>query len=71
LLARYEEQSGQSSPDFWFYVAFNVFKSCCIVQGVYARFVGGVRGTQGEDVDVYRDQIRRLARATTSAIGLL
>ena len=71
LLARYEEQSGQSIPDLWFYIAFNTFKMCCIVQGVYARFVGGVRAAQGEDVESYRAEIHRLAQAATSAIGLL
>lgn len=71
LLAMYEGRTGRRIDDLWYYVAFNTFKTCCIVQGVYARFRGGVRGTQGVDLDALRKRVLLLAHATTSALEQL
>ncbi len=71
LVALYEERTGRKLDDLWYYVAFNSFKSCCIVQGVYARFRGGVRGTQGLDLDMMRETIEGRAEVTRQAVGLL
>ena len=68
LIATYEKASGRPINDLWYYMAFNCFKSCCIVQGVYGRFMGGVRGTQGVDLDAMRERIYGLAQATTRAV---
>ena len=68
LIEIYEQNSGRPINDLWYYLAFNSFKSCCIVQGVYGRFMGGVRGTQGVDLDEMRERILGLAEATTRAI---
>lgn len=68
LIALYEAQTGRELEDLWYYVAFNSFKMCCIVQGVYARFRGGVRGTQGLDLEVMRERIIRLAAATAFSL---
>ena len=57
LIDHYEATSGRKINDLWFYLAFNNFKSCCIAQGVYARFMSGVRGTQGRDLNVMRTRI--------------
>lgn len=71
LVSRYEEKSGRSLKDFPFYIAFNYFKSTCIVQGVYARFRKGVRGTQGLNLDAFRERILRTARSTEIATAAL
>lgn len=71
LVALYEERSGRKLDDLWFYVAFNTFKSCCITQGVYARFRDGVRGTQGLDLDMMRQWIESRAEATKFAVEML
>ena len=68
LIAVYENASGRPINDLWYYLAFNSFKSCCIVQGVYGRFMGGVRGTQGVDLEEMRARIYQLADATNCAI---
>jgi aminoglycoside phosphotransferase (APT) family kinase protein len=64
LIARYEEKSARKLGDLPFYIAFNYFKTTCIVQGVYARFRRGVRSTQGLNLDALRERIVRSARAT-------
>jgi len=71
LIALYEQSTGQKLDDLWYYVAFNCFKACCILQGVYARFRGGVRGTQGLDLDLMRQGLEARAAATRQAIGWL
>ena len=68
LIAQYESLTGRELKDLWYYIAFNNFKICCIVQGVYARFQGGVRGTQGLNLDDMRERIIRLADATTRSL---
>jgi aminoglycoside phosphotransferase (APT) family kinase protein len=71
LLSRYEEKSGRSLADLPFYIAFNYFKTTCIVQGVYARFRRGVRSTQGLDLDAWRDVIVNAARSAEIATAAL
>ena len=71
LVELYEARSGRTLDDLWFYIAFNIFKSCCITQGVYGRFRGGVRGTQGLDLELMRKWIESTAETTKWAVGLL
>jgi aminoglycoside phosphotransferase (APT) family kinase protein len=71
LIDRYSERSGREINDLGFYLAFNAFKICCIVQGVYARFRSGVRGSQGMNLDDTRKRILHLADETQNAIRQL
>jgi aminoglycoside phosphotransferase (APT) family kinase protein len=69
LVAHYERRTGRTASNLWFYLAFNKFKSACITQGVYARFRGGVRGTQGADVEAMREAVFVMANAAKRMIG--
>jgi len=71
LLSRYEQRSGRAVENLWFYIAFNSFKFCCIVQGVYARFRGGVRGAQGANLEAMRRNVEQLAHSTVRSIEFL
>jgi aminoglycoside phosphotransferase (APT) family kinase protein len=44
LAPRYSERSGRDLSELDFYVAFGFWKLACIVEGVYARYVGGALG---------------------------
>jgi aminoglycoside phosphotransferase (APT) family kinase protein len=44
LLERYAAASGRDLSDIDFYVAFALWKLACILEGVYARYVGGALG---------------------------
>ena len=44
LLDRYAEVSGRDLTDIDYYVAFAFWKLACILEGVYARYVGGALG---------------------------
>jgi aminoglycoside phosphotransferase (APT) family kinase protein len=48
LLDRYAEVSGRDLSDIGYYVAFGYWKLACIMEGVYARYVGGAMGNQGD-----------------------
>ena len=44
IAERYAEVSGRDLSDLDFYVAFGYWKLACILEGVYARYLGGALG---------------------------
>ena len=44
LLDRYAEISGRDLSDVDYYMAFGYWKLACILEGVYARYIGGAMG---------------------------
>lgn len=67
LVDRYAERSGRDVSNLSAYVAFGYWKLACIVEGVYARYIGGSMGTSDPaafepfklQVDHYADSARR------------
>ena len=55
-----------------YYRAFAQWRLACIGEGVYARYLGGQRGSQDEaiNLDVYRDQIPRRVQRAARLLGL-
>lgn len=51
LLARYAERTGRDCSGIDFYVSFNHWKTVCIIQGVYARYMAGQKSTEGVDLE--------------------
>ena len=43
-MARYAAASGRDLADLSYWMAFNAWRSACIVQGVYARYITGKMG---------------------------
>ncbi len=68
VLAAYAEASGLDVSRAKYYTAFGYWRLACILQGVYARYVGGAAAGDQGSVDAYPAHIRRLA---TLANGLL
>ena len=54
LLERYAERSGRDVSGIDFYVAFSHWKSACIVEGVYARYLHGALDTTGVNLDAFK-----------------
>jgi aminoglycoside phosphotransferase (APT) family kinase protein len=72
LTKQYTEVSGRDIGRIDFYVAFAYWKLACILEGVYARYVGGAMGNDGFDAGGYPDSIAWLAsqaRAATLSLG--
>ena len=58
-----------TSPTIDFYVAFQLWRTAIILEGVYARYLGGAYGGQqlGAELDVLRDSPVELDRAAAQA----
>ena len=57
LAQRYEDRTGRDLSNLPYYVAFNRWKSACIVHGVYARYMEGKKSTEGVDLETLRTRI--------------
>jgi aminoglycoside phosphotransferase (APT) family kinase protein len=57
FVERYARSSRRDLTDIDFYVAFQLWRTAIIIEGVYARYVGGAYGGQqlGAELDVLRD----------------
>jgi aminoglycoside phosphotransferase (APT) family kinase protein len=58
---RYQAASGRDLGRLDFYVAFGYWKLACILQGVYARYVGGATAGDRSSVDGFATSVVRLA----------
>ncbi len=67
LVERYAERTGADLSSLGFYVAFAYWKLACILEGVYARYVGGAMGDDGFDSSNYPETIRWLAARSENA----
>ncbi len=74
LLARYAERTGADVSQIDFYSAFNHWKTVCIIEGVYARYLKGQKSTVGVDLDGLchsRDRSLSLAVERAGAFGFV
>jgi aminoglycoside phosphotransferase (APT) family kinase protein len=71
VLDRYAETSGRDLSQIDFYIAFGYWKLACIVEGVYARYVGGAMGADASGFDGFAIQVERCAEAAADAVGRL
>jgi aminoglycoside phosphotransferase (APT) family kinase protein len=71
LLDRYAAASGRDLGDIDFYIAFGYWKLACIVEGVYARYVGGAMGKGSTGFEGFATQVERCAEAAAAAVDRL
>lgn len=67
LLDRYAERTGADLGDIEYYRCFNHWKTACIVQGVYARYLHGQKDTEGVEVEEFPERIERTLRLAAEA----
>lgn len=68
LVARYAEVTGRDLGQIEYYRCFNHWKTICIIQGVYARYLNGQKSSEGVDVDDFPVRIDEyLAKAVVLA----
>jgi aminoglycoside phosphotransferase (APT) family kinase protein len=65
---RYQAASGRDLGRLDFYVAFGYWKLACILQGVYARYVGGAAAGDRSSVEGFATSIVRLAEMAESTL---
>jgi aminoglycoside phosphotransferase (APT) family kinase protein len=69
LVARYAEVSGREVSQLDWYVAFAFWKLACIIEGVYARYLGGALGQRDPaELEPFKTQVDA---AAASALALL
>jgi aminoglycoside phosphotransferase (APT) family kinase protein len=71
VLDRYAEASGRDLSHIDFYIAFGYWKLACIVEGVYARYVGGAMGSDAAGFEGFAVQVERCADAAADAVARL
>lgn len=72
LAERYGRRSGRDVSQIDFYVAFAYWKVACIIEGVYARYVGGALGTRSEDeIAPFVTQVDAALRAADETLARL
>jgi aminoglycoside phosphotransferase (APT) family kinase protein len=72
VLDRYAEQSDRDLSQIDYYIAFGYWKLACIVEGVYARYVGGSMGSSDPKAfEGFKVQVERCADAAAEAMGRL
>jgi len=60
LIERYQANTGRDLSALPYYLAFNRFKTACIVHGVYARYRKGQKAIDPADLDEMRTRVKRL-----------
>ena len=69
LAERYAAVSGRDITHLPFYISFAYWKLACILEGVYARYLGGALGQRDPaELDVFKMQVDR---AAASALEML
>ncbi len=68
VLDRYAAASGRDVADVGYYMAFGYWKLACILQGVYARYVGGAGAGDPGSVEEFPRTIARLARTAADTL---
>jgi len=72
LAARYGERTGRDVSQIDYYVAFAYWKVACIIEGVYARYVGGALGTRSdEEIAPFVTQVDAALRAADETLARL
>ena len=65
---RYARRSGRDLTDIDFYVSFAAWKTACINEGVYARYLAGALDTTGVDLDGLRATVDRSAATAAELV---
>jgi aminoglycoside phosphotransferase (APT) family kinase protein len=71
VLEAYAEASGRDISQVDFYIALGFWKLACIVEGVYARYVGGSMGSEGTGFEGFKHQVEHCARQAAQAVERL
>jgi aminoglycoside phosphotransferase (APT) family kinase protein len=71
LVDRYVAQTGSDPSQIDYYRGFNYWKSACIIQGVYARYLHGQKSTEGVDVESFPTRIDIALQQATDAVDRL
>ena len=71
LIERYAQSSGRDLGNFDLYMAFANWKLACILEGVYARYLGGALGERDtSELEPFKRQVDSAARAAADLLNV-
>jgi len=71
LIERYAQSSGRDLGNFDLYMAFANWKLACILEGVYARYLGGALGQRdASELEPFKRQVDSAARAAADLLNV-
>ena len=71
IVSRYAEKTGRDLSNLPYYLAFNRFKTACILHGVYARYKNGQKAIDPEDLASLLERVNNsITRAETALAEL-
>ena len=71
LIERYAQSSGRDLGNFDLYMAFANWKLACILEGVYARYLGGALGERdASELEPFKRQVDSAARAAADLLNV-
>jgi aminoglycoside phosphotransferase (APT) family kinase protein len=68
VLERYQKRSGRDLSKIDYYLAFSQWKSACIVEGVYARYLGGALGETDIDLNLFKTRVENFAELAARTV---
>jgi aminoglycoside phosphotransferase (APT) family kinase protein len=71
VLEVYAQASGRDISHVDYYIALGYWKLACIVEGVYARYLGGSMGSDGGGFEGFKHQVEHCARQALLAVERL
>jgi aminoglycoside phosphotransferase (APT) family kinase protein len=69
LIDRYADQTGVDLSQLDYYRCFNHWKTVCILQGVYTRYLHGQKSTEDVDVTAFAERIDKTLHLAVEAAG--
>ena len=71
IIDRYTAKTGRDMSQLPYYVAFNRFKTACILHGVYARYRNGQKEISAEDLEELRQRVENSITRAEMALAEL
>lgn len=69
ILDRYAAKTGRDMSSLPFYIAFNRFKTACILHGVYARYMNGQKAITADDLEELRQRVENAITRAEMALA--
>lgn len=69
LRDRYADKSGADVSNVGYFMAFGYWRLACILQGVYARYLGGAGAGDPDSVEHFPTTVARLAELAAATLG--
>ena len=67
LLRRYSERTGADLGQIDYYSCFNLWKTVCILQGVYARYLHGQKEAEGVELGLFPQRMEQSLQLAVEA----